>query len=313
MKILIPPGPSGNIIASIAIGGSFFQTWHDKAYPNWRGYCERHGLGLVIFDTNLNPADAKSFQWQKLLMGTMIRKELPQVKNVCHLDTDILISPSAPNIFDIYNPEQVALISQRYHLPYPSLEAVQRREAFLRHTCYSQEYPLDSILFASLDTLYGAYNLPPQADYACTGVFVFNLNNHADLFQSWFDKYRAEEVNSAGRAAEEAYLNYELLHWGKIQWLDYRYQALWVYEMAWKYPFLYHDYRDNLEIQTACVEASLFANHFLHFAGSWHESGVWKAIEVFRDPAQKKRFAEFAAYENTPVTGHPKGEILPRK
>lgn len=311
MKVLIQPGSSGNIIATIAIGGDFFETWLQYAYPTWKSYCERHQLGLVVFTSHIDPQDDKRPQWQKLLIGSKIKSEMPFVQNICHLDTDILISPLAPNIFDNYQPLNIGLISQKNNLPYPDLESVLRRIAFLRHNCYSQTYPLDSFLFASISDVFALLGLPPHLDFACTGVFVFNVQNHSQLLDQWFHKYDATIVDKAGRGAEETYLNHELQSWGSIQWLDYRFQALWIYEMAWKYPFLYNNGRSDKKWQKSCIEASLFTNYFLHFAGAWHESHIWKETQILNDASQITFFNQFRDYLSIPVTGKPKGEIVP--
>lgn len=313
MKVLVEPGESGNIIASIAIGGTYFSTWEKFAFPNWKLYCERHQIGLVIFDENLCPEDGKSFQWQKLLIGEKLQSAFPQVQNICHLDTDILISPTAPNIFDQYDSSKIGLVSMYKRLPYPDLEAVQRRIAFLRHTFYSKDYPLDSSLFATPEALYQELGMAPLPDYACTGVFVFHARNHSRLFRQWFDKYSSDTVDKVGRLAEQTFLNYEIQMSANVQWLDYTFQCLWVYEMAWKFPFLYQDFRDNSEIIRACVESSLFTNHFIHFAGSWHESAIWKNVSVFQNPEVLHTFDGYSEYLKIPVTGASKGEILPRK
>ena len=124
MKILIKPGKSQNIIATNAIGGSYYESWRRWAYPTWKKYCERHDLGLIVFDTSLIKEDSKIWKipaWQKLLIGDTLKNNLPEVKNVCFLDSDILINYMAPNVFDSYNPETIALVSQKNKLPYPFL------------------------------------------------------------------------------------------------------------------------------------------------------------------------------------------------
>jgi len=313
MKVIIEPGTTGNVIATIAIGGDYYNSWEKYALSTWKRYCERHGLGLILFDKDmLSPTSNlwKKRQWQKLLIGDELLKNMPAVRNVCYLDTDILINYTASNVFDGYDEDKISLVSQKNGLPYP-IEGVLRRIAFFRHHFYSKDYPLDSSLFMSLENIYHYHDLRAQADYACTGFYVFNTRAHALLMKSWFDKYDST-VTSITDGGEEAHVNYELQNWGKITWMDYKWQALWIYEMAWKYPFLYHYGGNNKSLIRECIEASLFTNNFLHFAGSWHESGMWKIGGFLESDMQKNLLEGYCTYLDVPVAGEPKGVVKPK-
>jgi hypothetical protein len=154
------------------------------------------------------------------------------------------------------------------------------------------------------------HDLPCQKDIACTGLFIFNVRNHSDMMRSWFTKYKSD-VKMLDGGTEEVHLNYEIQNWGKVTWLDYKYQALWIYEMAWKYPFLYHYGRNNKQLIKECIEASLFTNYFLHFAGAW-EGEMWKIDGILDSDKSRNIFDKFSQYERTPVTGNPKGIIKPK-
>ena len=308
MKILIKPGKSQNIIATNAIGGNYHESWMKWAYPTWKKYCERHGLGLIVFNTNIDD-DGKKPYWQKLLMGFALKNSVPDVKNVCFMDTDILINYMAPNIFDSYDPNTIAVVSQKNNLSYP-LESVLRRIAFFRHTFYDRDYPLDSFLFASLKQIFERHDLPCQKDFACTGLFIFNVRNHSDMMRSWYTKHNSD-IKTLDGGTEEVHLNYEIQNWGKVTWLDYRYQALWIYEMAWKYPFLYHYGRKDHQLIKQCIEASLFTNYFLHFAGAW-EGNMWQIDGILQGEESRRIIEDFSEYEKMPLTGEPKGIIKPK-
>lgn len=313
MKVIIEPGKSRNIIATIAIGESYYQDWQRYASPSWKKYCEHHGLGLVVFDKDMlskNDPFWKKATWQKFLIGDQVAKKLPFVKNICYLDTDFIISPLAPNVFDSYNENSIGLVSARQNIPYP-YKNLLRRIAFLRHVYYSKAYPLDSALFMSLDDWYKHHNLPVQQDEACAGFFIINLSRHAQLMKSIFEQYD-QSIYSMSSGGDEIHFNYELQKHGEISWFDYRYQALWIYEIAWKYPFLYSAERNNNMLIRQCIESSLFTNFFIHFAGSWYESDMWKIEGILQDARVKEQFEGFNKYLQIPVTGTPKGRILPR-
>ena len=312
MRILIEPGLSKNVLATIAIGSKYYALWKKHAFPGWKKYCERHQLGLIVFDSDLVSKENKYWKkatWQKMLIGEVLKYSAIMVESVCYLDIDILINHKAPNIFEYYDSETIALVSQRNNLPY-SLDTTLRRLAFLRHNHYDANYPLDSALFMSLKQIYGYHNLSVQKDYACMGLFIFNVHKHSALMHSWFQKYD-RNVHSLTGGGDEPHINYEIQNWGKISWLDYKFQALWIYEMAWKYPFLYDFARDNKALISECVEASLYSNYFLHFAGSWYESDMWKINGVFEGIAKNKILDSYYEYLKTPVTGEPKGPIKP--
>lgn len=312
MKVIIEPHRSGNILATIAIGEKYYTAWERNALPGWKKYCLHHQLGLIVFDDDLVPVENaywKKATWQKMMIGaTLIRSALP-VENVCYLDTDMLINHQAPNIFISYDTEAIGLVSLRKGLPYPYGE-VLRRLAFLRHTHYNRSYPLDSALFLSLEQLYKHHNLTPQSDEACMGLIVFNVRNHSKLMRGWFEKYD-RTIQSVTNGGDQTHANYEIQNWGNVQWLDYRFQAIWAFEMAWKYPFLYTERKDNDDLIRECIEASLYANYFLHFAGSWHESEMWNIGGFLEGNQQKIIFEDYYTYLATKVTGEPKGLIKP--
>jgi len=313
MKVYIDPGASGNILTTIATGGNFLQLWNSNARRGWEEYCQRHNLGLIVFEEELAARDGevwKKAHWQKTLIGKQLAMHAPKVTNVCYLDTDILINPTAPNVFDGYRPDCIGLTSLRNNLPFP-YDDVLRRMAFLRHTYYDSKYPLDSALFMSVEQLYGYHDIAVQSDEACTGLILFNVAIHAELMRSWFYKYDSD-VQSITNGGEQTHLNYEIQSTGKVVWLDYRFQAIWAFEMAWKYPFLYEaGRRDDVELIRACIEASLYQNHFLHFAGSWHESQMWKLGGFLESEAAVKALRDYKAYRDTPVMGEPIGMIKP--
>ena len=111
---------------------------------------------------------------------------------------------------------------------------------------------------------------------------------------------------------EQIFLNHLVQSKGLVDWLEYRFQAMWTYEMANKYPFLYSDYPNDLTLIKQCIEASLFTNYFLHFAGSWHEGKMWEQVKVLDTPETLAMFSAFDEYMKMPVTGKPKGSIKPK-
>ena len=313
MEIFINPGKSGNILATIAIGGNYYQTWKKYAFHTWERYCIRHDLGLVVFKEDLiSKKDPmwKKPTWQKTLIGRELKKLDFDVNNVCYLDSDILINYTAPNVFDFHKENSISLVSQKFNLPYP-IDLLLRKIAFYRHYLYDKDYPLDSALFMTLKQIYEYHDLPVQKDYACAGFFIFNLEEHSGIMETWFKKYD-RNIQTITGGGDEVHFNFECQNLGKVSWLDYKFQAMWIYEMAWKFPFLYDHGRYDNELINQCVESSLFTNYFLHFAGSWYESDMWKVGKTLESIETQKKLEQFHAYMQIPVTGEPKGQIKPK-
>ncbi len=314
MKLILEPGKSKNIIATIAIGSEYLDSWEQYALPNWKEYCIRNELGLLVINEDLISRNNKFWKkptWQKLLIGDALNKSNLIIENVCYLDTDILINPNAPNIFDSYNSENFGLVSLRNNLPFP-YEEVIRRIAFLRHNYYDNNYPLDSALHINLNDLYKYHMLPVQPDEACMGLIIFNISNHADIMKSWFYKYDAN-VQSITNGGDQTHLNFEIQNYNKMSWLDYRFQSIWVFEMAWKYPFLYSTEYSKSDLIKECIEASLHANFFLHFAGAWHESIMWKLGTIFEKENSRKLLDDYFLYSKRELKGNPIGMVRPMK
>jgi hypothetical protein len=312
MKIIIKPKDTNNYIAFVAIGEKYFKEWQKYILPSCRMYCERHGLGLVVFEKDLidkSHPKWKRVHWHRLLIGKKL-KEL-NANNVCYLDADILINPIAPNVFNFHDDEKISVVSQT-KIPFEHSK-VLRKIAFLRNRYLSPDYPLDSSLFISIEGYYKYHNFAPQGDVLCSGFFIFNVNNFGHILEEWFFKYpnNLETFNIfEDHGGDELIINYEFQNYGKIKWLDYKFHALWVYEIAEKYPFLYQDI-NNKEILKKCIQASLKQNYFLHFAGSW-EGDVYKDERIL-DANFFAELQDFDDYLQSPVTGKPVGRIQPHK
>jgi len=198
-----------------------------------------------------------------------------------------------------------------WYLPYSCKEETLKKHiAFNRNSYYSKDYPLDSSLFISLNDLYGYHGMSPQKDEACMGLIVFNLNKFSSIMKVWFLKYD-KDVESITNNGDQTHLNFEIQNHGKVKWLDYRFQALWVYEMAIKYPFLY-ELKDEADVSVVkSIQASLETNYFLHFAGSWHESNMWMTDGIIEKNFLIK-LNELYEYHELPVGGKPIGMIAPK-
>jgi hypothetical protein len=313
MKIILNSELTNNYIVTIAIGEQYFLNWENYAMSSWKLYCEKYGIGLIVFTNDLISRKNKKWKkanWQKLLIGNILMKKIPNINNVCYLDTDIIISPIAPNIFNNYDDEFISLVSLRKNLPF-NYDEILRRIAFFRNFYYDENYPLDSALFISIQDLYKYHSLIPVDDEACTGLFIFNVEKKSKILFDYFFEIDGN-INSITGGGEQTHFNHFVQSNSKIKWLEYKYQAIWVFEVAWKYPFLYKLKDKYSDVINECINSSLLENYFLHFAGSWHESKMWKS---YNNKALEYDFAilnKFQEYKLNPVFGKPVGIIKPK-
>ena len=58
MKIIKKPGKSKNVIVGCNFK-KYYQNWEKYIYKNWKIYCDRFDLGLIIFDDFLDKSKNK--------------------------------------------------------------------------------------------------------------------------------------------------------------------------------------------------------------------------------------------------------------
>ena len=300
-------------IATLVIGDDYFSNWELYALPSWIRYCEKHKLGLIAVTDRVpveHGAGPHHIMWQKFLIGKHILNEIGFRGNICYIDSDFLINPNSPDVFDKFDTKTVGIVSQRKRLPYPH-HMVLKRLAFLRHTYLSKDYPLDSYLFASVDDIFKDHKLDINTDdVACAGLILFNIDVYAQFFDQAYHKYSWDEETLDG-GSDNVHMNYEIQKNCAVSWLDYRFQALWTYEMSWKFPFLYEpEYFNDPKIVSSCIISSLYTNYFLHFAGYW-EGHMWKNAGILQSKDQFEIQQELWNYYSVQCSGRPKGIIRP--
>ena len=162
----------------------------------------------------------------------------------------------------------------------------------------------------NIKQLYNFHKLKVQKDFACAGFFVFNVKIFSQVMKKWFFKYK-KKINTLTGGGDQPIFNYEAFKTKKIKILDYKFQALWLYEVAHKYNFLYKYKKKKNNYIKDCIEASLAENYFLHFAGSWYEGQMWKMKNIF-DEKKQNEIRKFKKYLQIKAKGTPKGRVLPK-
>ena len=132
----------------------------------------------------------------------------------------------------------------------------------------------------------------------------------SEILKSWFYKYK-KEIFSVTGGGEQTHFNYEVQNIKKENFIEYKFQAIWVFEMAINYPFLYKFKSKKNKLITESILASLQNNYFLHFAGSWYEGSMWKNSNIVKSYLNSKFNNQLINFQKKKLSGKPKGMIKP--
>jgi hypothetical protein len=305
---------SGNWLTTIAVGEPYFKTWTSTVSKSWLDYAEAHDLGIIVVVKDLidkSDVNWKKPNWQKLLIPSALLKLDLNIEIICYLDTDILINPFSPNVFDLYEQKKIGVVSLRKNLPF-HYDSTLRKLALLRRTYLDNSYPLDSALFISLSDLYKFHELPVQEDEFCSGFFLFNLNEFASIMESWFFENKSD-VKSITNDGDQTHINYYVQSLGLANYLPYEYQAIWSFEAANYYSFLFAQEFNDVDLYKLCIQSTLLRVNFLHFAGSWTESSKFSETDFEINSEFYELFRNYQSYSKETLSGKPRGLIRPKK
>ena len=303
-------GNNLNCIFTVCIGDEYKERWERISLPFWKMYCERHGLSLIAMTSPYDDAGGKRVDWQKLLCGKAVKDSKLDIKNVCFVDYDIVPNPYAPDIFKSHSEDVIGFVSQRKNMPYRSTKELIKLIAYYRNKYSDGKYPLDSYLFASPERIFADHGLPQYKDYGCGGLFMFNVENHSNLFEHAFynDGEHKLDISNPG---EEVVLNHCIQGSGKCSWLSYSWQTLWWYEMPWNYPWLYDCRLRTRELIQEAIKATLMRSNFLHFVGSW-EKWAWEEVTGLYKDDVLDSLKNFAKYKEEKSEAPNLGLIFPK-
>lgn len=300
-----------NWILTTAIGGEYFDDWRRNVQPSWDRYAREHGAGIAVATGDLFTRDQTALNgaWQKLLAPSALRDFLCRDVRFALLDTDVVISSGAPSIFDAVERGRIGVVS---HAPNECELRLANRVAMLRKTFLDPSFPLSSLLNATPQQVFEWAGIPPHDMYFCAGVIVGETDSHADLFAKWYDEAPASVDYVNIGALEEVWLNHCVQSRDDVQWLEYRWQALWIYEVAEFFPFLYGA-GQNSDTAQWCLAASLLRNHFVHLSGRWESRFLKEEAPIL--PGLTTDFWTFAKqlslHEAAPSVAKNCGTLLP--
>lgn len=298
-----------NYIVTIAIGEKYLVDWEQFALPFWTNYCKKYGLGLIAICKDLiapNDIAWKKATWQKFLIGEYIKRYYPHIERVCYLDTDILISPLAPNVFDFHKNGSMSLVSLFHQLPYNKTTTLEKL-TWYRNQNSKGRYPLDSAIYMGITDLFNYHGFTPQKDFACAGMFIMETSVHSKTMHEYFLTIDSS-VHTITNGGDQTHFNFLAQSSFLINWLTYKFQSIWSYEAANYYPYVFYDrYSDHTYLS---IQNALMNNYFLHFAGSWSECQQWKDPKVLEESVIFEHVSNLIEYQNkTLKSGKPVGYV----
>jgi hypothetical protein len=123
-----------------------------------------------------------------------------------------------------------------------------------------------------------------------------------------FNQYAAS-VKSITNGGDQTHLNFHVQESGFFNRIDYKWQAIWSYEVVNNYPFLFQNKFKDINLLSDCIKTVLFNNFFLHFAGNWPESTVWSNSDFSLTIKEIDFYKKLKEYEQKKLSGTPLGMI----
>ena len=267
---------SDTVLVSLVAGEAYRESFVRWYLPSWQRYCERHGFDLFLLDAPIDrnvALSVKSIHWQKLLVPS-----LPNLKGydrLVWLDADILVNDAlAPDVARGVPEDRIGVVDATGWM-------TERDDVFnhygrfilldaLAMTATRGRYGKDAARLVVADmTIADMYRLkglvPPCDRFVNTGVFVCSPRRHGDFLFDVYLRYERDLWDF-----ENSAMSWEILRSGAHHFLDPRFNAVWIWEAARHYPFLYdlEFYNANPELVRRCVNTCFRNNYFLHFAGT---------------------------------------------
>jgi alpha-N-acetylglucosamine transferase len=255
-------------IVSIAVGDTYIKTWTELCKASWEQYAETVSADIIVIVGAIDKSDranARSVAWQKLLI--LDQPWAKQYDRILWLDSDIIISRNAPNIFS-YAPEKekigICLAGSRLS----DIETVIFYEKSLGIQLMPDisKIEIDEIANNETREAYKQHKTPKEHDKMFnTGVMVLSPQFHDDLF------LKAYEHEDCGRLYEQPILSHEIIERHIAHLVSPRFnwgmhETIHLYFKGTKFIGESDEFRHQLA--SYFVRAELANAYFLHFYAS---------------------------------------------
>lgn len=265
-------------IVTLTIGKKYIRNFRRFCDGPWKAYAQKHSLDLIVLTDSLDStsrAQSRSPAWQKCLI--LSQREIQKYDQVAWVDSDILINPRSPNIFDNVPIEMIGAVDD-YATPNKEDHEVGL-ERLYEH--WSQN-GIKFIRNLTATEYHKNFGLPGEYQSVVqTGVLVLSPKYHNDLFQHVYNEY--DDKGPAYWNYEMRPLSYEILKHNLAYWLNPKFNMPWSYTKQFLYPFLntqntfihillkMSGLTLKASLTTKCATTAYLNNYFLHFAGSADE------------------------------------------
>ncbi len=217
-------------MVTLAVGKSYADQWERLCRVNWQRYADRHGYDLICFKEPLDGSERgarRSPSWQKCLV--LGQPSVQKYERVVWMDSDILVNwASAPCVAAGVAVEKVGAVDA-WSIPTPELSevALQRLYEHWGDTCLHVAHTPRE--YYAIDGFDCDFEGVVQG-----GVLVLSPAHHTRTLE---DIYFGYEETDKGNYETRA-LSYELLKAGLVQWIDHRFNLVWLAYKSLYYPFL---------------------------------------------------------------------------
>lgn len=261
-------------LVTLCLGDRLRETFRGAFLPTWKVYCQQHGLELVVLDRPLDEsprARDRSPAWQKCLVHRA--PELRDVERIAWVDADVMIAPTAPDIFAAVPVDRIGAVDDHAT---PSAEEHRLVTERAYNLWTARGIPFHRT--GNAREWYAVRGI--DADFpqvVQTGVFVYAPRRHADILERAYRDYGNLGDNALNH--EMGPLSYEMIKAGRMHWLPAKFNMMWICWELLHYPFLEQPQllpgrlpltvkRKLVEyLRQPCVRTAFRNNHFLHFSG----------------------------------------------
>jgi len=260
-------------IVTLAIGDKYGRMFRKWFLPGWKQYAARHGIDILVIDEPIDTstrAQQRSPAWQKCILHR--HPKTRQYNQIAWIDADVRINPMAPNIFDSCPVGKVSAVDD-----YASPSRAEHDSLLAGLYAKWDSSGIEYIRNLTPQEYHGRFGLMCSHDHVVqTGVMVFAPDISESLFEKVYNNY--EDRGHASWNYEMRPLSYEILESGLVNWINPRFNSMWLaYEQLY-YPFLRKYAHLELQImrlislgrvnlKRECVANAFDNSFFLHFAG----------------------------------------------
>jgi hypothetical protein len=260
-------------LVTLALGEKYETNFRSFCHDSWTSYARRHNVDIVVITHTLDNsarAASRSPAWQKCLI--LDQEQLRQYDQVAWVDSDILINPQSPSVFENVPLEMIGAVDA-----YATPNREDYRIALERLYEHWKKNGVAFISNLSATEYHNAFGLEGDFESVVqTGVMVLSPRYHNSLLQDVYNTY--EDKGGAHWNYEMRPLSYEILRNKRAYWLNPKFNMGWAYFKQCVYPFLIArgqriPMRRILRFmaERKCATTAFLNSYFLHFAGCAEE------------------------------------------